>query len=124
MQAVKSKNTAPELIVRRLTHGLGFRYRLHRSDLPGRPDLAFASRRKIVFVNGCFWHGHQCRRGARRPKTNADYWHSKIQRNRDRDARNLDLLQLAGWQVLTVWECETAKSNQPALEQTLREFLS
>lgn len=124
MRAVKSKDTAPEMIVRRLVHALGFRYRLHREDLPGRPDLTFSSRRKVVLVNGCFWHGHQCARGARQPKTNSDYWRAKINRNVGRDCRNAELLQGAGWQVLTIWECETSKSRAPALEETLRRFLA
>ncbi|WP_137156484.1 very short patch repair endonuclease [Rhizobium sp. FKL33] len=106
MRRVKSKNTAPELKLRKLLTSLGYRYRLHRADLPGKPDLVFPGRRKLIFVHGCFWHGHDCPRGARAPKSNADYWQAKIARNRARDAANLDALTSAGWQVLTVWECE------------------
>jgi len=124
MRAVKSENTTPEMIVRRLVHKLGYRYRLHQKDLPGRPDLVFSSRRKIVLVNGCFWHGHNCARGARRPKENSDYWQTKIERNVERDARNLEALQDAGWQVLTVWECETPKGKRDTLESKLKTFLS
>lgn len=123
MRAVRSKDTGPEMIVRRLVHGLGFRYRLHRRDLPGAPDLVFAGRRKIVFVHGCFWHGHDCARGARRPKANADYWLAKIGRNVERDRRNLHLLEAAGWRVLTIWECELLKGRRALLEEKLQAFL-
>lgn len=107
MRAVKGRDTAPELMVRRLTHRLGFRFRLHRTDLPGRPDLVFAGRRKAIFVNGCFWHGHDCRRGARAPKANAAYWRAKIEGNRRRDARVCAELTAEGWATMTIWECET-----------------
>lgn len=121
MRAVKSKDTTPELRVRRLLHGMGYRYRLHRKDLPGHPDLVFASRRKVIFIHGCFWHGHDCHRGARVPKTNADYWTIKIGRNRDRDARALKALAEQGWRVLVLWECEL--KDEAALRETLRAFL-
>ncbi|PNG24865.1 very short patch repair endonuclease [Methylocella silvestris] len=107
MRAVKSTNTRPEMIVRSLAHRLGFRFRLHRKNLPGCPDLVFASRRKAIFVDGCFWHGHDCKRGARMPKTNASYWSAKIARNRSRDARTREELMAQGWDVLTIFECET-----------------
>lgn len=106
MRAVKSKDTKPELTLRRLVHGMGYRYRLHRRDLPGKPDLVFAARRKVIFVHGCFWHGHDCKRGDRQPKSNAAYWRAKIDRNRARDAAVQADLSAAGWSVLTVWECE------------------
>ncbi|MSP42929.1 MAG: DNA mismatch endonuclease Vsr [Alphaproteobacteria bacterium] len=106
MQAVKSKDTSPEMTVRRITHAMGYRCRLHRKGLPGKPDLVFPSRRKITFVNGCFWHGHECRRGARTPKENRDYWLIKIARNKTRDALTRATLLEAGWGVLTIWECE------------------
>src|SRR5690606_27253748 len=102
----KSKDTAPELAVRKLVYSLGYRFRLHRRDLPGNPDLAFIGRRKVIFVHGCFWHGHSCSRGARSPKTNEEYWHSKVNRNRERDAKNLALLAMLGWGVYIIWECE------------------
>lgn len=121
MQAVKGKNTSLEMLVRRVVHGMGFRYRLHRQNLPGKPDLVFAARRKIIFVHGCFWHGHRCPRGARSPKTNAEYWRSKISRNVRRDAQHLSALKAAGWRVLTIWECETKDSYRLALR--LRRFL-
>lgn len=123
MRAVKSSDTAPEMIVRRLVHRLGCRFRLHRRDLPGTPDLVLPRRRKVIFVNGCFWHGHDCARGARLPKTNADYWQAKIGRNISRDFRNLAALESAGWRVLTIWECETVKTKRDALMATLVEFL-
>ncbi len=106
MAQVKSKGMKPEMRVRRLLHSLGYRYRLHRSDLPGRPDLVFPSRRKVVFVNGCFWHRHPGCSRVRIPSTNQDYWLSKLQRNYERDCRNKDLLEQNGWSVMTVWECE------------------
>ena len=106
MRAVRSKNTKPELFVRRLVHAMGFRFRLHRMDLPGSPDLVFPGRRKVIFVHGCFWHGHDCARGARRPKTNAEYWIAKITRNRRRDNETYRLLADAGWTLCVIWECE------------------
>lgn len=106
MRAVRSKNTTPELTLRRLLHGAGYRFRLHRKDLPGSPDLVFPGRKAVVFVHGCFWHGHNCKRGARPPKSNADYWSAKIARNIARDARSLKALQATGWRTAIVWECE------------------
>jgi DNA mismatch endonuclease (patch repair protein) len=120
MQAVKSVNTEPEMIVRRMIHAQGFRYRLHRRDLPGCPDLVFPRTRKIIFVHGCFWHGHDCARGARMPKTNADYWSAKISRNRARDAKAKKQLRAHGWSVVVIWECETGSEN---LRDRLAEFL-
>lgn len=121
MQAVKSKNTAPELLVRRLLHVQGYRYRLHRSDLPGCPDLVFSARRKVIFVNGCFWHGHGCARGARIPKSNREYWTAKIGRNRARDAAAKQALEESGWTVLALWECELRDGR--LLLKRLRRFL-
>ena len=106
MSRVKSKGMKPEMKVRRLLHGLGYRYRLHRSDLPGRPDLVFPSRRKVVFVNGCFWHYHRGCKHVRVPASNRDYWVGKLEGNRERDERNLLLLEELGWGVMTAWECE------------------
>lgn len=122
MRAVHSKDTAPEMAVRRLLHSLGYRYRLHGRDLPGKPDVVFASRRKVIFVHGCFWHGHECLRGARLPKTNEMYWKAKINRNRVRDARNAITLETANWHVLTIWECEVKKPQ--LLREKLVAFLS
>ena len=120
MRAVKSRDTKPEMIVRRLVHRLGYRYRLHLPNLPGKPDLAFPGRRKIVFMHGCFWHGHDCARGARVPKDNRDYWTAKIARNRARDAKDRDRLRDMGWTIFTVWECET---KDPSLASRLQAFL-
>src|ERR1700749_1114031 len=106
MRAVKSSDTAPELAVRSMVHRLGFRFRLHRKDLPGKPDLVFPGPRKVIFVHGCFWHGHDCARGARMPKANAEYWRGKIGRNVARDAKHLVALKETGWHTAVVWECE------------------
>jgi DNA mismatch endonuclease (patch repair protein) len=122
MQAVKSKDTAPELTVRRLAHGMGYRFRLHRKDLPGKPDLVFPRRRRVIFVHGCFWHGHDCARGARIPKGNRDYWLEKIGRNRARDQKNLEQLTAAGWTSLVVWECNMR--NKQELKAHVRDFLN
>jgi DNA mismatch endonuclease (patch repair protein) len=107
MRAVKSKNTTPELAVRRAAHALGLRFRLHRADLPGKPDLVFPARRIALFVHGCFWHGHDCPRGARVPQTNRAYWQAKIARNIARDAAASAALKKLGWTPRTIWECET-----------------
>ena len=106
MRQVKSTGTAPEIALRKLLTGLGLRYRLHRKDLPGKPDIVFSGRRTALFVHGCFWHGHDCARGARAPKANADYWQAKIARNRARDARVQAELASLGWRPFVVWECE------------------
>ena len=106
MRRVKSRDTGPERRVRRLLTRLGYRYRLQRAELPGRPDIVFAGRRLVLFVHGCFWHGHDCRRNARPPKANAAYWDSKIARNRARDALTAQRLTDLGWRALIVWECE------------------
>lgn len=121
MRNVKGKNTTPELAVRRMLHRLGFRFRLHRKDLPGKPDIVLPSRRKIVLVHGCYWHGHDCRYG-RLPKSRLEFWGPKIEANRARDARNLAELEEQGWTVLVVWQCETR--NPATLEKRLIDFLS
>ena len=121
MARIPSINTKPELLVRRLLTHLGYRYRLHRSDLPGKPDVAFISRRKAIFVHGCFWHGHDCKRGARVPKTNREYWTAKIARNKVRDAAALTGLAGQGWNCLTLYECELG--DAAGLAQRLNSFL-
>jgi DNA mismatch endonuclease (patch repair protein) len=122
MRAVKGQDTAPEMLVRRMAHGMGYRHRLHRKDLPGKPDLVFPSRRKVVFVHGCFWHGHDCKRGARMPKANQAYWQAKIARNRSRDRKNQESLCNMGWRILVIWECEM--KDYEALAARLRDFLN
>lgn len=122
MRAVKSLNTAPEMTVRRLVYAMGYRYRLHRKDLPGKPDLAFQSRRKVIFVHGCFWHGHDCKRGVRVPKTNRAYWENKIARNKERDCQHAEELKRAGWRVLVIWECQT--KEKAALVDPIKGFLA
>jgi len=121
MRAVKGKDTAPEMIVRRALHSMGYRYRLHRKDLPGKPDISFIGRRKVIFVHGCFWHGHGCARGNRIPKTNTDYWMKKVTRNRERDTQSCRELVGNGWRVLVIWECELRNKNE--LKEKLRTFL-
>ncbi|MDR6626496.1 DNA mismatch endonuclease Vsr [Caulobacter segnis] len=106
MARVKSKDTSPEKAVRRILTGLGARYRLHRKDLPGNPDIVMPGRKLAVFVHGCFWHGHDCARGARVPKANRDYWLAKVARNKARDEQAALALRADGWIVETVWECE------------------
>ncbi len=108
MSRIKSKSTKPEIMVRRLLHGLGYRYRLHRTNLPGRPDLVFPSRRKVVFINGCFWHYHQECAAGHIPDGNKDYWLPKLMRTKARDERNAELLRKEGWGVATVWACQLA----------------
>lgn len=120
MSRVRGKNTRPEMAVRRLVHRMGYRYRLHRSDLPGKPDMVFTLRRKVIFVHGCFWHGHDCPLG-RIPKSRVEFWVGKITGNKARDERNLDRLRALGWACLVIWECQL--KNQETLEQRIREFL-
>jgi DNA mismatch endonuclease (patch repair protein) len=120
MRAVRRRDTEAEMKVRRLLHRLGYRYRLQASDLPGKPDIVFRGRRLAVFVHGCFWHGHDCRRG-RLPASRVDFWRARIKRNRNRDERALDALQVAGWQSLVIWECELR--NMVGLENRLRSLL-
>jgi len=124
MRAVKSRGTAPELAVRAAARALGYsrRYRLNGAALAGKPDLVFGALGKVVFVHGCFWHGHECKRGARQPKDNAAYWRAKITRNRARDAASLKALRSEGWSALVVWECETR--DAASLSRKLGAFLS
>lgn len=117
MRAVKSRDTAPELAVRKLLRTLAPGYRLHRADLPGKPDIVYGPRKLAIFVHGCFWHGHDCARGDRPPRANADYWRAKIARNRARDAKNLEALAGLGWRTLVVYEC--ALKDPAALRKTL-----
>jgi DNA mismatch endonuclease (patch repair protein) len=122
MRAVKGRDTGPEKTVRRLLTGLGARYRLHRKDLPGKPDIAMAGRRVAIFVHGCFWHGHDCARGARVPKANRDYWLAKVGRNRARDEASRVSLEAAGWRVETIWECDM--KDEAGLRERLAAMLA
>ena len=107
MSRIRSRDTLPERVVRSLLHQMGFRYRLHRLDLPGKPDIVFPGSRKAIFVHGCFWHMHRCKYGRVVPKTNGDFWRSKREGNVARDRRSLSALRKHGWTVLVVWECQT-----------------
>lgn len=122
MQNVKTKNTAPEIKLRSLLHKNGFRFRVNRKDLPGKPDIVLPKYRAVIFVHGCFWHGHDCPRG-QRPQTNADFWNQKIDRNVIRDKSDVSLLESLGWRVLIVWECEIKKKNEAVLLSRVKEFL-
>jgi DNA mismatch endonuclease (patch repair protein) len=123
MRRIRSKDTKPEMLVRRLVHKMGYRYRLHRRDLPGKPDLVFGPRRKVIFVHGCFWHSHSDPKcpDRRQPRSNLAYWQPKLARNRRRDAEHMAALSEAGWEALVVWECETR--NLARLAAALRAFL-
>ena len=122
MSRIRNRNTRPEMFVRSMVHRMGYRYRLHRKDLPGKPDLVFPSRHKIVFVHGCFFHMHDCSYGRVTPKTNAEFWQNKRLSNVERDRRNVAALKRDGWKVLEVWECQTRMPD--LLEKRLRRFLS
>ncbi len=120
MQSVGQKNTGPEMVVRRILHGMGYRYRLHANDLPGTPDIVFRSRKLAIFVHGCFWHGHGCNKG-RLPKSRLEYWRLKVERNQQRDVKNLVDLDAIGWGALILWQCEVKDGAQ--LASRLGKFL-
>ena len=121
MARVRSKDTAPEMLVRRVVYGMGRRYRLHAVDLPGRPDMVFRSTSKVIFVHGCFWHRHANCALARLPKSRTDFWLPKLEANRQRDARNKRALARAGWKVLTLWECQL--NERERIKKKIRRFL-
>lgn len=123
MSQIRCRNTKPELIVRHMIHSLSFRYRLHRTDLPGKPDLVFPSLKKAIFVHGCFWHMHNCRYGRVKPATNPTFWESKRQSNKRRDSEKKRELQRMGWDVLVIWECRT-KNDLKRLHKRILSFLS
>jgi len=123
MAAVKGKDTSPEMVVRRLVHGMGYRYRLHVKRLPGTPDLVFPRLGKVIIVNGCFWHGHTCGR-CRIPATRRGYWVGKIERNRVRDRRTRRWLARLGWRVLVIWECQTVARRAEKLRDRVEKFLA
>jgi DNA mismatch endonuclease (patch repair protein) len=120
MRAIRSKDMEPELRVRSLVHRLGYRFRLHRKDLPGKPDLVFGPSRKVIFVHGCFWHSHTCK-AAHIPKSNQKYWVPKLERNKMRDQNNIQQLETMGWSVLVIWECEMREED--AVKKRIRAFL-
>lgn len=121
MSKVKNRNTTPELTVRRALHRMGYRFRLHRKDLPGHPDIILPKHKKVIFVHGCFWHGHNCPRG-KRPATNQEFWNKKIDRNIERDIQAQAALAAIGWDILVLWDCQVKKA---ALLQTiLSEFMN
>ena len=122
MRAVRSRDTKPERIVRKLAWRIRPGYRLHRKDIPGNPDIAYVGRKQAIFVHGCFWHGHDCARGARVPKENRDYWLGKVARNRARDEQALSALDRQGWRSLVIWECEL--KTPEAVAARLRAFLN
>lgn len=121
MAAIRAKDTKPEMAVRSLVHRLGYRFRLHRADLPGKPDLVFAGRRKVIFVHGCFWHQHTHCRFAYAPKTRRDWWQAKFAATKERDARNIAALRAARWESLIVWECQTLDHGR--LKESVARFL-
>lgn len=122
MRRVRSKNTAPEMIVRRRLHRLGYRYGLHRNDLPGHPDIVMPAHKAAIFVHGCWWHGHGCKRGIRKATVNVDYWNAKIAKNVRRDSITLAALRRSGWRVAVVWECRLSKDVDGTIAR-LQRFL-
>lgn len=121
MSLVRDKDTKPEMAVRKLVHSIGYRFRLHRKDLPGCPDLVFSGKQKVIFVHGCFWHGHDCRAGLNRPSSNKNYWTKKLERNIQRDAENLLKLKEEDWSALVIWECEI--KNSAVMMKRIHRFL-
>lgn len=124
MRAIRSKDMTPEIAVRKMAHRLGYRFRLHRKDLPGKPDIVFPSRHAVIFVHGCFWHQYpdpNCK-DAQMPKSNTDYWHPKLARNQARDVKNEEDLKVKGWRVLIIWECQT--KDELTLEQHFLSFIT
>lgn len=121
MRQIRKTDTKPELVVRRLAHAMGYRFRLYRQDLPGTPDLTFPSRNKAIFVHGCFWHQHDCAFGRKQPSVNQHYWLPKLAKNVARDVEARERLTAMGWAVLVIWECET--KDRRTIERALRDFL-
>ena len=124
MRAVRSGDTTPELVVRRMVHALGYRYRLHARDLPGRPDLVLPRLGKAIFVHGCFWHRHACDAGRSTPASRVEYWQAKFARNVERDRSNLRKLRRLGWSVLVVWECQTRAARREVFQRRIGRFLA
>lgn len=125
MRRIRSVDTKPELLVRRITYGLGFRYRLHQRELPGCPDLVFGNRKKVIFVHGCFWHQHKECPGGRKPRSKSEYWNKKLNRNVRRDNASLKQLREMGWDAMVIWECELAAPNgEKRCAASIRRFLA
>ncbi|MDY7587516.1 DNA mismatch endonuclease Vsr [Vibrio cholerae] len=122
MSRVRARDTKPEMKLRRLIHGMGFRYRLHRRDLPGKPDLVFPGRRSIIFMHGCFWHRHEGCGLARLPKSKRAFWSAKLEANKERDQKNISTLEAAGWRVLVIWECQLR--DEGGVREVVKEFLT
>ncbi len=122
MSSIKNKNTAPEIIVRKLLHSMGYRFRLHRKDLPGTPDIVLPKHKTVIFINGCFWHGHEHCPRSRLPDTNKDFWEAKIIKNKKRDEENIEKLRSQGWNTIVVWTCELKDIEQ--LKNKYRKILS
>lgn len=122
MSAIKSKNTKPEIQVRQLIYSMGYRYRLHRKDLPGKPDLVFPKYKKVIFINGCYWHMHNCRYGKVVPKTNAEFWKTKRESNVVRDKKNRKDLKKSGWKYMIIWECQIKRNR--ITPKTINDFLN
>ena len=123
MSRIRGKDTKPEMVVRKLVHSLGYRYRLHVRALPGCPDLVFPSRQKAIFVHGCFWHRHHCKRGSPKPKTRKGFWEKKLAGNKARDARHRRELRRLGWKVLTIWECQISPRHIKKLAEKIVSFM-
>ncbi|AQQ72103.1 Very short patch repair protein [Limihaloglobus sulfuriphilus] len=120
MSANKNSNTKPEMLVRRLVFSLGYRYRLHNRKLPGCPDLVFAGHKKVIFVNGCYWHRHNCKKGKSTPQTRQEFWETKFKRTAERDKENIKLLEKKGWKVLVIWECQIKKDIKKVQEKIVK----
>ena len=123
MKKVRTKDTGCELVVRKMIYGMGYRYRLHKKSLPGKPDIVFGARKKVIFVNGCFWHGHSgCSRG-KLPESNALFWQKKIEGNKLRDAKVVKRLKEVGWQSLIIWQCQVNGKNTVRLQSRIKKFI-
>ncbi len=123
MSRIRSRDTVPEMIVRRLLFSMGYRYRVNSKDLPGKPDIVFTRKRKVIFVHGCFWHRHANCRYATMPNTNTNFWHAKFNRTKERDKENYQSLKLMGWEYIVIWECKIKKGNTGYLKNRLQKFL-
>ncbi|MFD0870722.1 very short patch repair endonuclease [Paenibacillus residui] len=123
MRKVTGKNTKPEIIVRRLLHRMGYRFRLHRSDLPGKPDIVLPKYKTVIFIHGCFWHGHEGCARSKLPATNRDFWEKKIAKNKVRDKEVFNQLEELGWRVLIIWSCEIQKKKMGILSRRLEKYL-